>query len=204
MKWWSMIRTNGNFENRSWYAFYIVYFQLQNCVWAGALAGCFQKSLLFHALALLLCSTSDPYKNQKMGDFQIEIGGWFWPHFDWVRFWATSNYSAVQNRIEVSSKQRSGETEFSFKQLFQYCFWTKELLDHGTTDWNTSSMLIVDIRPGFWTYIHLYKYLLNYTFKKPVSFPNFSLKIEECMEVILRFLLCQRNKKIFSWSCFCK
>ena len=82
-----------------------------------------------------------------------------------------------------------------------------ELNDHGTTDWNTyfQSMLILDIRPCFWTYyIHLHGYLQKYKFIRKTnttSFSNFSLRIE-AESARRSFLLCQRNKRIFSWSYF--
>jgi len=80
-----------------------------------------------------------------------------------------------------------------------------ELLDRGTTDWNTSSMLIV-----LWVYVLVFGRIFICTdickttnsFEKPTSFSDFSLKIE-AESAWRSFLLCQRNKRIFSWSCFC-
>ena len=68
--------------------------------------------------------------------------------------------SAVQNRIDVSPKEQSWETEFSFEQLFQYVF---ELYSYLIV----APLIETHLQCWLWiyslvfghTYIHLYKYL---------------------------------------------
>jgi len=126
--------------------------------------------------------------------------------FDLELFFLWDRRGILPYKIELTYVQKNDPEKQSSRSKNRL----NKFLKYGITwSWHhwlkhmSSSMLIVDIRPCFWTDIHLYGYLWNYKFvrKSNVIF-DFSLKIGTG-SARRSFLLSQKNKRIFSWSCFC-